>query len=309
LNPDIIAQLNNLKLNEIDKSLFDIKNQMKQYDSASILNFRTLPDILSHNAESVVAIDDFRKQNNLGFEFNINIAKDDIMFLNSLAVLKDFNLTCERYLSAGYSGFSIIRKIINDLYGDKKFNGQILDFASGYGRVSRFLAAYYGENHVTVSDIKKESVDFQKKYFKVKGLYSDYAPEQFSTTEKFDVIFVGSLFTHLPETLFNDWMAKLLSLLNKGGYLVFSVHGLELFPGPADFDFYYGQDNEDSKFAYVQNRITSTDVYGVSFASEKFVKDVLQKIDATIRYRRYPKLFSNLQDVYVATYSDKLPAE
>ena len=53
-------------------------------------------------------------------------------------------------------------------------------------------------------------------------------------TRRFDVIFVASLFSHLPERRFVPWLRWLYRRLAPGGVLVVSTHGPEsLLPGRA----------------------------------------------------------------------------
>src|ERR1700732_4371199 len=75
---------------------------------------------------------------------------------------------------------------------------EVLDFATGYGRVSRWLVPAFGT--VTVADLDQEMVDFQQREFGVQGFLSSRDPTILSSHEQsYDIIFVFSLFTHLPD--------------------------------------------------------------------------------------------------------------
>lgn len=307
LNPDIIAQLNNLKLNEIDRSVFLMENHLQKLDAAAIMNFRSLPELLAHNEESLAVVKTFTARHQVDFDFNISIARDDIMFMTSLGVLKSFNETCKTYFTDGYRSFNVLRKLVNSKYGAVGFNGKILDFASGYGRVSRFLAGYYGSDHIVVSEVKEDAVNFQTRQFGVKGMYSVFEPDELKCENKFDVVFVGSLFTHLPEILFVKWILKLAAMLTPTGMLIFTVHDKSLYPGSADFDFCFKTDSEDQFFSFVENKIIERECYGVTFVSEKFVSGVLEKAGKNMQYKRYIKAFPGKQDVYAVTFDGQLP--
>lgn len=62
--------------------------------------------------------------------------------------------------------------------------------------------------------------------FGVSGFYLAGAPKDLDVAERFNVICVASLFSHLPLTLWEDWLEKLHSMLAAGGLLIFSTHGL-----------------------------------------------------------------------------------
>jgi SAM-dependent methyltransferase len=295
------------QLQSLTRQLTDLTTSIEQSSVQSILQQRSLPEILPHDTASLAMIQDFKKQFNVDFEVDINISKNDIMFLYSLAAYHDFNIALHHYLTIGYNGFSIVKEFVEAIHGPQKFEGQILDFASGYGRVTRFLAAYFGAGHICTSDIKSEAVEFQIKQFQVNGFTSSYDPTQLKPNQTFDFIFVGSLFSHLNETLFSQWLSCLMGLLNPKGYLIFTVHDQSLHPGHLGNDFAFVESNEDEKFQFVGNRITSTQLYGISFVSEKFVAAALQQIHPQIKYMRFPKLFGAHQDVYLATQDGNLP--
>src|SRR5690349_8804999 len=73
-----------------------------------------------------------------------------------------------------------------------------------------------------------DGVRFQEESFGVHGIVSTVRPEEFVCSERFDAITVTSLFTHLPDRRFVDWLRVLLGLLRPGGVLLFSVHGEEV---------------------------------------------------------------------------------
>lgn len=295
------------QLQSLTHQLNDVTALIQQSNVQSILHQRSMPEILPHDPASMTMIQEFKKQFNVDFEVDINISKNDIMFLYSLAAYHDFNIALHHYLTIGYNGFSIVKSFVEAIQGPQKFEGQILDFASGYGRVTRFLTAYFGANHIYTSDIKSEAVEFQIKQFRVNGFTSSYDPSQLKPNQTFDFIFVGSLFSHLNETLFSQWLTCLMGLLNTKGYLIFTVHDQSLHPGQPGTDFAFVESNEDEKFQFVGNRITSTQLYGISFVSEKFVAAALQQIHPQIHYMRFPKLFGAHQDVYLASKDGKMP--
>lgn len=100
----------------------------------------------------------------------------------------------------------------------------ILDLPSGYGRVLRFLRVAYPDAAITASDILEEAVDFCVETFGVNGLYSANDPRDIETGT-YDLIWCGSLLTHLPEEMWDPWLSFFEEHLNPNGSVVFTTHG------------------------------------------------------------------------------------
>ena len=98
---------------------------------------------------------------------------------------------------------------------------KVLEFASGYGRVSRHLKHL----SLTAADIHSDAVDFLNERIGVQAVRSTQIPEHFDPGALYDFIFVLSFFSHLPDAVFGRWLGKLTSLLRPGGKLLFTTHG------------------------------------------------------------------------------------
>lgn len=278
------------------------RNQM-----CNALFFQNLPPEYPLTPETLKRLDEFKANFGIHFPFYQGINRDDIMFLYSLLHIGDYALSYHSYMSTGLNGFNLIQRILRSANDHVELKGNILDFASGYGRVTRFLAGYYKPGQVYTSDIKPAAVDYQVERMGVKGFYSDYDPFSLKVNEKFEVIFVGSLFSHLNRDLYKNWLIQLLAMVEPRGLIIFSVHDISLYPGETTEEHIYVEDNEDAPFLFVENKITSKDKYGTSFASEKFISELLALINPDATYVRYPKGFGGLQDVYVVTKEGNLP--
>lgn len=99
----------------------------------------------------------------------------------------------------------------------------VLEFACGYGRVSRHLSSFFQD--FTCSDIHTDAVRFLRDQMELNAIMSAANPKDFSPRKTFDFIFVLSLFSHLPDHLFGPWLGRLYELLNPGGALLFTTHG------------------------------------------------------------------------------------
>ena len=134
-----------------------------------------------------------------------------------------FHGNLDHYFSCGASAFNIISAAIG-LSGLSRIDS-ILDFGSGAGRVTRWLRAGYPNAHLSVTDIRTSDLAFCGREFSVSSWASRVSTEELSAPRHYDVIWVGSVITHLPETLSIRLIHKLLSWLNPNGVLVLSMHG------------------------------------------------------------------------------------
>ena len=101
---------------------------------------------------------------------------------------------------------------------------KLLEFASGYGCVSRHLKKLRQFDLVSC-DIHDEAINFLRKQIGVKAIPSAHVPEQFAPAAKFDVVFALSFFTHMPRTTWGRWLRSLYDTLNVSGHLLFTTHG------------------------------------------------------------------------------------
>jgi len=108
---------------------------------------------------------------------------------------------------------------------DKPHYPEILDLPCGHGRVLRWLRAEYGYANITACDLDRDGVDFCAKEFGATPVYSQPDLGQLPFDRQFDLIWVGSLLTHLPQ---ERWLAALDSFIRwtkECGVLIFSTQG------------------------------------------------------------------------------------
>lgn len=91
---------------------------------------------------------------------------------------------------------------------------RILDFPSGSGRVTRHMRAYFPEAVIGACDLYKGHVDFCVQNFGATAIMSKENLDDLNVGADWDLIFCGSLLTHLPPELFwkaIDFMSRSLS--------------------------------------------------------------------------------------------------
>jgi 2-polyprenyl-3-methyl-5-hydroxy-6-metoxy-1,4-benzoquinol methylase len=118
----------------------------------------------------------------------------------------------------------IVREHLSSVTSKRKVS--ILEFASGYGMVTRHLASMPSKARLVACDIHEQAVEFIRDRLHQLAVMSRHLPEEASFDESFDVVFALSFFSHIPEVTFTRWLAALFAAVSPGGILVFTTHGL-----------------------------------------------------------------------------------
>jgi len=200
------------------------------------------------------------------------------------------------YFADGWRTLSELMLLLEAVDKPLLRTASVLEFASGHGRFTRHLVKALGAERVTVSDIVVDAVDFSQQTFGVKGFASASVPEQVRWPQQYELVFVLSLFSHLPRSTWTRWLQVLRDAVVPGGLLVFSTHGMKA----ADFDS-VKLDDEGFFFApSSESNAIDANEYGTAFTSERFVLDRIAETwggDA-LRHRSLVH-FWNHQDAYV----------
>jgi SAM-dependent methyltransferase len=198
------------------------------------------------------------------------------------------------YFDSGLALWRTLRQVVEWRFGELGRVGKLLDFASGYGRVTRFVLRDLPPQRVWVSDVVAAAVEFQRRQLGVQGFVSTARPEELVCAERFDCILVSSLFTHLPEATFAPWLRRLWELLAPGGVLGFSVHDAGLLPA--------GRQLAESGLLFAPSSescaLPGAD-YGSTWVSEGFVRGALRAVAPSASVARVPRALANYQDLYV----------
>jgi hypothetical protein len=108
----------------------------------------------------------------------------------------------------------------------EKQRPQVLEFAPGYGWVSRHLPNVFPECELIAASSESEAVEFLKTQLGLAAHLASSKPDELQLGRQFDVIFAMSFFTQLDEGAWGGWLKSLFSQLVAGGALVFSTHGV-----------------------------------------------------------------------------------
>ncbi len=174
---------------------------------------------------------------------------------------------------------------------------RVLEFACGHGRCTRMLVGDISPDTLWCSDVQADGVEFVREVFGVHGVVSETDPEQLQLPGPFDLIWVGSLFSHFPRERFLAFLSRLMNVLSPGGMLVFSTHGMHVVPEmhKDDPDFCFIPENE--------SEVLDAADYGTTFVRPGRVRELAQEIGADHLYSIECDLWS-VQDVHVASRAE-----
>ncbi len=200
------------------------------------------------------------------------------------------------YLADGWRTLSELMLLLEAVDQPLLKTGRVLEFASGHGRFTRHLVKAVGSHKVVVSDVVPSAVEFSRATFSVEGFLSSSVPDQIQWPTQYDLVFVLSLFSHLPRSTWTRWLTKLYEAVAPGGLLVFSTHGIKA----ANFD-HVTLDEEGYFFAASsESNAIDEQEYGTTFTTESFVlARIAETIGSDKLVHKAPVHFWNHQDAYV----------
>lgn len=110
--------------------------------------------------------------------------------------------------------------------------GRILDFGSGCGRVARILVERGLGERLSICDVNERAVEWCRDHLPLRQcvVNGELPPLPFEDAS-FDLVWCGSVFSHLDRRRQDRWLADLGRVLRPGGTLLASVHGPHAWQG------------------------------------------------------------------------------
>jgi SAM-dependent methyltransferase len=203
------------------------------------------------------------------------------------------------YWSTGRQSAEHLREIISEFYPNLSIS--ILEFASGYGCVTRHFSDILPETTVTACDIHPAAVKFLTKKLGVLSILSNAVPEQLAFDRTFDLVFALSFFSHIPKSTWFRWLKALISKVRPGGLIVFTTHGLESWkmmgsPQLDDEGFWFKPESEQLDL--------ETTEYGTTITTPDFVRNRLSTISDASLLSSKEGFWWGHQDVYIVQRSN-----
>ena len=201
------------------------------------------------------------------------------------------------YLRSGLAAWRALAQVLDWRFPRRRRELRCLDFAAGFGRVTRWLAQGLGADRVWAADVFPAAVAFQREAFGVHGVASTPEPADLAPGTDFDCVVASSFFSHVPPAAFEPWLARLWSLVRPGGVLLFSV-----------VDRAVGAPDSAAEAAAAEPQFSPAseieelpgEQYGVLWVDEPFVRRAVDRATGgAARCRRLPRALWAFQDLWV----------
>jgi glycosyltransferase involved in cell wall biosynthesis len=224
--------------------------------------------------------------------------RDQILrFLLNHYVWSEEEGAIEYYFSDGRNSAERLASLLSQLNGGNgdSPHGSLLEFASGYGCVTRHLTRVLPEVQVVSSDIHSAAVEFLNREIGVDAFLSSTSPEDFDPPGRFDAIFALSFFSHMPEATWKRWLAALGNCLAEDGVMIFTTQGLasrQYLGDPVipERGFWFEPDSEQADL--------DTSEYGQTIVLTDYVRAQIEALGLELRLHE-PGYWWDHQDLYV----------
>jgi SAM-dependent methyltransferase len=130
----------------------------------------------------------------------------------------------DAYLYTGISALRCIEAARAQL-ADPMPVRRVLDLPSGFGRVLRYLRLRFPNARITAAELMPEAVTFCAQTFGVHAVQSHVDFDQVNLPGPFDLIWCGSLFTHIDALHAQALLNFFHSQLAPGGLCLVTTHG------------------------------------------------------------------------------------
>ncbi|HEY4301510.1 MAG TPA: class I SAM-dependent methyltransferase [Candidatus Didemnitutus sp.] len=215
------------------------------------------------------------------------------------------------YFRMGHEAASLIQRVAGEMGLGQ--SPSILDLPCGHGRVSRWLRAGLPGASLTACDLQADGVAFCAEHLGARGVIARADESHWaSLDEKFDIIWCGSLLTHLAEQQWTALLDRFFQRLKPGGALIVTTHGLVAFDLLCTGEKDYGLD--EAALARLRDETTARGFgfagyreqpdYGISMSHPGWVAEFLSA-RIGLRVREFLATgWGGHQDIFVCRRSD-----
>lgn len=127
------------------------------------------------------------------------------------------------YARVGRSAIDAIERALGEAGRSFADVGSCLDMPCGYGRVLRLLAQQIAPHRITACDINRQAIRFCAQEFGVTPLRSTPSLAHMRLG-RHDLIWCGSLVTHLDEVRVGELLGSFADALEPGGIAIVTIH-------------------------------------------------------------------------------------
>jgi SAM-dependent methyltransferase len=188
----------------------------------------------------------------------------------------------EVYFEAGRSALECVESALTSAGAARP--ARILDLPCGHGRTLRALKAGFPDAELIACDIDPDGIGFCARVLGALPVQSHFSPEHVEIPGKVNLIWCGSLLTHLDSFRWDGFLSLFERSLANDGVLVFTTHGramAERLGAVSLRDFVRPTDNlladyERYGFGYSDYPRTPRE-YGISLSSPAWVRTLLEQ--------------------------------
>jgi hypothetical protein len=202
---------------------------------------------------------------------NLRLSEDDGMYHGN----------DRHYLSCGASALNMM--LAATQAAEVPEPRSILDFGAGAGRVMRWLRAAHPLAQISSCDLRENDMLFCERQFGAKTWPSGTDISALQSPSTYDLLWLGSVITHLSAQNTLDLIDKLISWTAVGGIIVLSFHGKRALHRQDSREFLYIGDAawESIKTAYFESGYGYADYenqsgYGISLTSLGWIASTIQ---------------------------------
>lgn len=227
-----------------------------------------------------------------------NVHMDDhiLRFLLDHPSFPDLASRLAYYFDDGRRSANRLAELLAELGFDRAAPLSLLEFASGYGCVTRHLRAALPCASINACDIHEQAVAFIEQELGVTAFRSNRVPEDLRLPRRYDVVFALSFYSHMPRETWTRWIRAHVNVLEASGVLIFTTHGRLSLPHlgspviPED-GFWFTQSSEQ--------RDLDTRDYGLTAVTREFAeREIAAAVGGRIDVYREGYWWEH-QDLYV----------
>lgn len=200
------------------------------------------------------------------------------------------------YFTDGRKSAEKLRHLIDALGFDSQGLFRLLEFASGYGCVTRHIPVVMPNVDLVSSDIHEAATNFITEELGGQSALSHNVPEAFEAPGTYDIVFALSFFSHMPRGTWMRWAIALYNQLKPGGCLLFTTQGQYSLP-----HMHNPEIPEDGFWFKTESEQKDLDVedYGQTIVTIDWAREHLSELQGSKIEMIAPGFWWDHQDLYV----------
>ena len=217
------------------------------------------------------------------------------------------------YLLVGASALDAILSAVR--LGGGPDPARILDFGSGAGRVTRWLRAAYPTAQLCCCDLRGQDVAFCRDVFGVDAWVSGTEVDSLDFHGCYDLIWMGSVLTHLAESVTRRLVDRAMEALNPNGLLVATTIGRAARAIQDDNSIFLKGSNwpavkhgyDETGYGYAE--YDKQKGYGLSLSSPAWVAGLASRHSGRRLVMMSERAWDGVQDVFALQVDASLKAD